>query len=82
MTFPGPGAREQYLKPPAHPTQGIGDGWGTNQLTGAGGEEVGTRKEEKFTLPCALTCRNARSRATSTLMQSRALWVNCKDRCM
>ena len=38
------------------------------------------RKRSSNRSSCALTCKKARSRPTSTLMQSRALWVNCEDR--
>lgn len=38
------------------------------------------RKRNANRSGCALTCKKARSRPTSTLMQSRALWVNCEDR--
>lgn len=46
----------------------------------AGGEAVGTKNKSSHRPRCALTCKKARSRPTSTLMQSRALWVNYEEK--
>lgn len=75
--FPGLGEEGQYLLPPAHPTHEKETG-GAKSALALG--EVGEGKNHQIQM--CLTCRKARSRTTSTLIQSRALWVNYAERNM